>query len=91
MLAFYGLALDRDGAKLKIARGPNWEDRGPKWLRLGDHNHLRITRILDSLCTLGLKDEARAFLAALLELAESDEGRAALEPVTLDFWRRAEK
>ena len=41
------------------------------WLAQGDHNHLRITRILKSLCLLGLRDEAIKFHNFILQRVES--------------------
>jgi len=83
MLAFYGLR--RDGSRIEIddARFPV---RSRVWLHAGNHNHLRLTRIMDSLATLGLVDDARALQRCLLE----DVGRTAggrITPRTLAFWR----
>jgi hypothetical protein len=38
------------------------------WITLGNHNHLRITRILKSLLTLGLQEEAVAFYDCLEDI-----------------------
>jgi Opioid growth factor receptor (OGFr) conserved region len=60
MLAFYGLELGDT-----VQRAPNFEGRARVWLHPGNHNHLRITRILKSLRLLGLEAEAALFLQAL--------------------------
>jgi hypothetical protein len=56
------------------------------WLEQGDHNHLRITRILKSLCLLGLRDEAIKFHNFILQRVES------AQPVTresLAYWEQS--
>jgi hypothetical protein len=74
MLRFYGLC--RDGER--IVKGANWDERKENWFVESTHNDLRITRILKSLRTLGLSDEADKFLAALrmLRATEPDCGIA---------------
>jgi hypothetical protein len=87
MLRFYGFELRDEAGVPVVHRGPSWAERSV-WISPGDHNLLRITRILDSLSTLGLAGHARAFLDALLELEPQDEGRA-IGPRTFRFWREA--
>ncbi|HEY7837205.1 MAG TPA: opioid growth factor receptor-related protein [Terriglobales bacterium] len=71
MQAFYGL------------RPP-----GPMpWLTPGNHNYLRLTRMLRCLRTLGLEAEARE-LFAQLEAVYRDHA-AVIGAVTFGFWRRA--
>ena len=56
------------------------------WLEQGDHNHLRITRILKSACLLGLREEAIAFHNFILQRVES------AQPVTresLAYWQNS--
>lgn len=56
------------------------------WLEQGDHNHLRITRILKSACLLGLRKEALDFYNFILQRVES------VQPVTqesLDYWQKS--
>lgn len=53
------------------------------WKRAGDHNHLRITRIIKSLVLVGLHREADSFLDWVL----SQEPQAS--PQTLRFWLSA--
>ncbi len=55
------------------------------WLAQGDHNHLRITRILKSLCLLGLRDDAIKFHHFILQRVES------AQPVSqesLAYWQK---
>lgn len=56
------------------------------WLEQGNHNHLRITRILKSVCLLGLRREAIDFYDFILRRVES------VQPVTqesLNYWQKS--
>ena len=88
MLDFYGLALeaDADGSP-RIERGRHFAARSAGWLQPGDHNHLRLTRILTSVRLLGLDDHSRALYRCLVAIAR-DHPRA-VSATTLDYWRRA--
>ncbi len=62
---------------------------GPQpWLTPGNHNLLRLSRILRSLNLLGLEEEARSLLASL-EALYAGGAAAIIGPVTLGYWRRA--
>ena len=64
--------------------GPNFPTHSQNWNVRGDHNHLRISRIIRSLRVLGLEEEAQAFYAALEETTPLHvSGRSR------EFWRRA--
>lgn len=67
MLAFYGLRHDMDGT---VKPSPTWPTRSANWLTPYNHNFMRITRILTSLRLLGLDAEAKAFFAALDDIAK---------------------
>lgn len=85
MLAFYGLSRSAERIAIDPARFP---DRSRTWLHAGNHNHLRLTRIMESVATLGLPEDARALQRCLLdEVAAAGGGR--ISPRTLEFWRRA--
>jgi opioid growth factor receptor-like protein len=86
MLLFYGLAWKGDRIAIDGSRFPV---RSRVWLRPGNHNHLRLTRILESLATLGLASEARALQQCLLKDVCTGPGAAAVSPRTVEFWRRA--
>jgi hypothetical protein len=88
MLVFYGLAWNGDRIVIDESRFPA---RARVWLRPWNHNHLRLTRILDSLATLGLTPEAQALLRCLLDDICAGPGAAAVSAETADFWRRAVK
>ncbi len=68
MLRFYGLAIV-NGA---ITKAENWNDRKTNWFTAPTHNNLRITRILKNLTTLGLHEDAQAFLTALENLIATE-------------------
>jgi hypothetical protein len=56
------------------------------WLRQGDHNHLRITRILKSITLLNTRKNAQDFYDFILRRVES------AQPVTaesLNYWKES--
>ena len=88
MLDFYGLRLEAgDNGTLRIERGSGFAEKSRGWLRPGDHNHLRLTRILTSLRLLGLDDHSRALFTCLGDIARGD--TRAVSATTLNYWRRA--
>jgi len=90
MLGFYGFQSELNASGgLKVTRSAAFEPRAKNWLTSGNHNHLRITRILKSLGLLGLRPQADAFLACLLEV-NRDYPRI-INANTLNFWRNAVK
>ncbi len=86
MLRFYGLKM-LAGEPLSIRRAPNFSERSRNWLHPGNHNHLRITRILKSLTLLGLRPEAAALLKCLEEIYAEDPAK--ISAVSMQFWRGA--
>jgi hypothetical protein len=87
MLRFYGIEW-REG---QVVRAASYSERSRNWLWQGNHNHLRITRILKCLAALGLEAEARAFLACLTEIYEAEERKArpSISEETYRFWSTA--
>lgn len=87
MLTFYGFVLE-DGA---VAEGPRFAKDSGNWLHAGNHNHLRLSRMLRSLRVLGMEDEAAALWEALRALYERETavGRRVITTETFGFWRRA--
>jgi len=65
MLRFYGLVLTQGPSGIVIERAPNFADRARNWLSPGNHNHLRLTRILRSTLLLGLEGESKALFQTL--------------------------
>jgi hypothetical protein len=90
ILGFYGLILS-GSHPLKVKRALYFEEASLNWIFPGNHNHLRITRILKSLMTLGLEEEARAFYDCLEDIyrAESTRSNPGISEATVSFWRRA--
>jgi len=90
MLAFYGLEMLAT-MPLRVACAESFPERAENWLMPSNHNHLRITRILKSLCLLGLEDQASAlfrFLEVLYKMeSASPSPRISLE--TFGYWRSA--
>lgn len=91
MLSFYGLRRDTDpsgAVRIRIDR-PHFDDRAREWLRPGNHNHLRLTRIMQSLSALGLAAEARALQRCLVTDVYEGPGRNRITDDTVGFWMAA--
>jgi hypothetical protein len=87
MLDFYGLQLiEPPTAPPQVIRRETFETFAPEWLQPGNHNFLRLTRILKSLQTLGLQSHARATFEALRAIY--DEHGPVIGRRTFDFWLR---
>ncbi len=65
MLRFYGFVLTQGANGMAIERAPNFAERARNWLSPGNHNHLRLTRMLRSTFLLGLEGESKALFHAL--------------------------
>lgn len=91
MLRFYGLKLEARGEALHVSESPDFNERASNWLQAGNHNHLRITRILRCLRLLGLEQEASAFFGWLSDLYEKDRRNSwpAISETTFRYWRAA--
>lgn len=87
MLAFYGLETSQDG----VARAASYEEKSCNWLRPGNHNHLRLTRILRSLTVLGLEQDALSLFDCLRSIYEADVStkQSRISPRTFQFWSKA--
>lgn len=83
MLGFYGFERNN----MSIIRSNRWEERSRNWLRPGNHNHLRLARILRSLSILGIKDYALALFEALN--AVFSEKSSVISDITMGYWKRA--
>jgi hypothetical protein len=88
LLSFYGLrrtVSPGEGVLIAIDEG-RFADRARTWLRPGNHNHLRLTRIMQSLAALGLRDEARALQRCLTKDLYEGPGRNRITPETREYW-----
>lgn len=87
MLEFYGFVLEDDA----VVEGPQFAKASRNWLHPGNHNHLRLSRMLRSLRVLGMEDEAAELWEALRALYERETavGRRVITTETFGFWRRA--
>lgn len=61
MLEFYGFSFNAG----HVVKSDRFQERASNWLNDGNHNMLRITRILRSLSLIGLNDYAKQFFTAL--------------------------
>ena len=83
MLRFYGFELHQG----IVQQAPSFSARSVNWLNPGNHNHLRLTRMLRSLRLLGLASESTALFKALSELYGSHPDR--ITQRTYQFWTSA--
>ena len=90
MLAFYGLEM-RATVPLSVVCTASFPERAENWLTPSNHNHLKITRILRSLCLLGLEDQADSFFRFLEMLYEMESTRPhpRISLETFGYWRSA--
>ena len=87
MLAFYG--LEQNAETQEITRASNFTERFKGgWLTPGNHNFLRITRIITSLGLLGLSNHATAFFTIMKDIAQK-EGVEIVSSTSLLCWTNA--
>jgi hypothetical protein len=84
ILAFLGLKLDDEGA---VIEADNFNRRATDVWQHSNHNWLRVTRILRSLCLLGLGERSLAFFAKLADWHANR--RFPIPDSTFTYWRRA--
>lgn len=84
MLTFYGIV---DNGTF-LVKDPNiWLHRSTDWITKGNHNFLRLTRILKSLRLFGMDHEATILILFLGSLY--DEYKSTIGEITLDYWKAA--
>jgi len=90
LMSFYGLEAHK-GEQIAVTRAPNFATKATVWLSRGNHNHLRITRILRCLSLLGLEAEAKALFHCLSEIYEDEQKKPmpAISDRTMLYWREA--
>lgn len=79
MLKFYGLT--------ETGLAPNFNERAQVWLNRGNHNYLRITRILTSLRLHGCEAEAKRFFSLLEKVYHTHSSQIGAE--TFGYWQSA--
>jgi hypothetical protein len=90
MLGFYGLRRAGDGDRVRIEIDQaRFAERARTWLHPGNHNHLRLTRIIQSLAALGLPADAAALQRCLVEDVYGGPGRHLITRDTYEFWKNA--
>jgi hypothetical protein len=90
MLSFYGLRRTVDSRNDRIEIDDRrFNDRAQVCLRPGNHNHLRLTRIMQSLAALGLMPEAKALQRCLVTDVYMGPGHNRITPVTYEYWMDA--
>lgn len=87
MLDFYGLRRQADGSTVRIEPSTTLEERGPHWWRAGNHNHLRLTRIISGLGLLGLVPAAIALEGVLQRIRR--EQSTGISDETARYWTAA--
>jgi len=87
MLRFYGLECDDGAESVYIRPAGNYSERKRNWLAPGNHNYLRITRILTSLRILGLEQYSKSFMV-FLDGVYNEEGDR-IGKVSYGYWKSA--
>src|ERR1017187_8089384 len=87
MLKLYGIDKTESDGIVRIRSASTFPVRSTLWLQPGNHNFLRITRILRSLCLLG----CRSYATALLEWLQTLYAKHApiIGEDTFRYWTRA--
>jgi hypothetical protein len=90
MLAFYGLEIVESGPPT-VKRSTIFTMRSENWLTRSNHNHLRITRILKSMRTLGLGTQATALFECLACIYREETAKdfPGISDETFRFWQAA--
>ena len=86
MLIFYGYSISPLSPNIISPTG-EWADKAQNWLTDGNHNFMRITRMLRSMTLLGREELARSFHIVLTAAARAHP--AVISPRTVSFWSRA--
>jgi hypothetical protein len=87
MMRFYGFSVDDAGKEGRAVQIVPLSAAGRQWLSPGNHNYLRITRILTSLRLVSLNAWAEAFFAGLSPFYQEQTSLIGAE--TFAYWKRA--
>jgi hypothetical protein len=77
----YSFAVDRFKKFLRL------DQMCPPWVRPRDHNHKRITRLLESLRDLGFEERAARVLEQVLRIDVMNKG--VIDRESVDYWKKA--
>jgi hypothetical protein len=78
----------RENLRASFHRMRDFYRNDPQWLTPGNHNHLRLTRILKSLRLLGLPEESTEFYQELAAIYR--EHPEAITQRTFQFWSQTQ-
>ena len=88
MLSFYGLQCFEQGKlDIEVTKSDEYEERKTNWISIGNHNYLRLTRILTSLRILGLLNYAQVFFKCLEQIYKEES--LSVGSRTYAFWKSA--
>jgi hypothetical protein len=85
MLVFYGYSSSPGLAD--VSPTSEWRDMADNWLTDGNHNFMRMTRMLRSMMLLGRQELARSFHECLVAAARVHP--SVISKRTLGFWNEA--
>lgn len=90
MLHFYGLQCNELGnTDIEITKSREYQERKLNWISKGNHNYLRLTRILTCLRLLGLEKYAQALFQCLNQIYLEESQNIGSE--TYAYWQSAAK
>lgn len=72
---------------IAVQRMKRFFENTSEWLTVGDHNHKRITRIIDNISLVSCMRDARIFWERIAHMNVDAGGP--VNPTTLAFWRHA--
>lgn len=87
MSSFYGLRYDKNKHSFSFAH--NHRDRFRQWITPGNHNFLRLTRILKSLHLMELSTEAISLFNCLNSIYDYGANAATIGEKTYSYWAQA--
>lgn len=86
MLEFYGFRWNKEGTEIEVA--PDFATRRQVWLKPGDHNFKRITRILSTLRLFGQDEVSSAFFKVLVKINTNDPNKIGAS--TFGIWKNTQ-
>lgn len=88
MLRFYGLQCHKlEDVDIEITKSEEYQVRKLNWIERGNHNYLRLTRIITSLRVLGGENYAQALFKCLSQIYLEEKENIGSE--TYDYWKKA--